>query len=161
MSQTSKDAITQTGQRPAGISWKTVENPLPSEPVPQLGCTSVILIEISGEKCNQTRSLVPVVVVAFLGWTSSSPMTWQEQLWKSLRCCQCWMMALGSERMNLWRQRNCYWRIISGKCKMAGKRMFFPAELGSAPTAGSAGHGCALALCLAPRPLSSWVLSLC
>lgn len=37
----------QTGQRSVGISWKTVENPVPSEPVPQLGCTSVILIEIS------------------------------------------------------------------------------------------------------------------
>jgi len=27
--------------------WYLVENPFPSEPVPQLGCTSVILVEIS------------------------------------------------------------------------------------------------------------------
>lgn len=44
--------------------------------------------------------------------------------------------------------------------KWLEKGMFFPRELGSTPAAGSAGHSCALTLCLAPCPLSSWVLAL-
>lgn len=44
MSQTSKNAITQAGRGPAGISWKSVENHFPSELLPQRGCAAVIFI---------------------------------------------------------------------------------------------------------------------